>query len=98
MSAIIIKPIITEKVTAEGEKFGRYGFIVDRRANKVEIKKAVEKHYNVSVKQVNTIVVGGGKEKSKFTNSGTVKSNIPVIKKAFVTLAKGDVIDLYGNI
>lgn len=98
MSAIIIKPIITEKVTAEAEKLGRYGFIVDRKANKIDIKKAVEKHYNVSVKKVNTVVMGGGKEKTRYTNSGVVKANHPVVKKAFVTLAEGDVIDLYGNI
>lgn len=97
MSTILIKPIITEKVTAESEN-GRYGFIVAREANKVEIKKAVEKHYNVTVKSVNTIVTGGGKEVTKYTNKGVVKASRPVVKKAFVTLAQGDVIDLYGNI
>ncbi|HAA01690.1 MAG: 50S ribosomal protein L23 [Flavobacteriales bacterium] len=95
--SILIKPIITEKVTAQNEK-GRYGFIVARGANKVEIKKAVEKHFNVTVKSVNTITLGGGKEKTKYTNKGVSKASQPVIKKAFVTLAEGDVIDLYGNI
>ncbi len=98
MSTILIKPIITEKVTAQGEKYNRYGFVVNRRANKLEIKKAVEKHYNVSVKSVNTVTIGGGKAVTKYTNKGVVTAPKPVIKKAFVTLAEGDVIDLYGNI
>ncbi|MBX7093264.1 MAG: 50S ribosomal protein L23 [Flavobacteriales bacterium] len=97
MSTILIKPIITEKVTAESEK-GRYGFIVARKANKIEIRKAVESHYNVKVKSVNTVVTGGGKEATKYTNKGVVKASRPVVKKAFVTLVEGDVIDLYGNI
>jgi large subunit ribosomal protein L23 len=95
--SILIKPIITEKVTAENEK-GRYGFIVARAANKIDIKKAIEKQYNVTVKAVNTITLGGGKEKVKYTNKGVSRAPQPVIKKAFVTLAQGDVIDLYGNI
>ena len=98
MSSIIVKPIITEKATADSEKLGRYGFVVDRKANKLEIKKAIEKYYNVSVKSVNTIVLGGGKHKTKFTAKGVVKSPVPIVKKAFVTLAQGDVIDLYSNI
>jgi large subunit ribosomal protein L23 len=94
--SVLIKPIITEKVTAQAEK-GRYGFVVARTATKLEIKQAVEKHYNVKVAAVNTIVSGGGKENTKYTNKGIVKAAQPVVKKAIVTLAKGDVIDLYAN-
>jgi large subunit ribosomal protein L23 len=98
MSSIIIKPIITEKATAASEKMARYGFVVARKANKLEIKKAIEKHYNVSVKSVNTMLLGGGKEKMRNTIRGVAKSPVPIVKKAFVTLAEGDVIDLYSNI
>lgn len=97
MSAIIIKPIITEKATNGNDK-GRFGFYVARKANKIQIKTAIEKTYNVSVKQVNTIVSGGGKAKTKFTNKGVVQATNPVLKKAFVTLAEGDSIDLYANL
>lgn len=98
MSKILIKPMITEKATALTDKLGRYGFIVDRKANKIEIKNAVEKNYSVKVVGVNTITSGGGKEITKYTNKGVVTANKPIVKKAFVTLAQGDVIDLYGNI
>lgn len=97
MGSVLIKPIITEKATNGNEK-GRFGFYVDRNANKIQIKTAVEKTYNVSVKAVNTIVIGGGKEKTRYTNKGVAKVNIPVQKKAFVTLAEGDTIDLYANL
>ena len=95
---IIVKPIITEKVTGISEKLNRYGFVVHEDANKIQIKTAVEKTYNVSVKNVNTIVIGGGKEKTRFTNKGVATVNVPIQKKAFVTLAEGDTIDLYANL
>ena len=98
MENIIIKPIITEKVTAQTEKFNRYGFWVARQANKIDIKNAVEKTYNVTVVAVNTMVKGGGKANVKYTNRGISKAPVPVRKKAVVTLAQGEVIDLYGNI
>lgn len=97
MSAILIKPIITEKATGGNEK-GRFGFYVNRNANKIQIKTAVEKTYNVSVKNVNTILIGGGKEKTRYTNKGVATVNVPIQKKAFVTLAEGDTIDLYANL
>ena len=97
MSSILIKPIITEKAT-NGNDNGRFGFYVDRNANKIQIKTAVEKTYNVSVKTVNTMLLGGGKEKTKYTNKGVAKVNVPITKKAFVTLAEGDTIDLYANL
>jgi large subunit ribosomal protein L23 len=98
MAGIIIKPIISEKMTNLTEKSNRYGFWVARNANKIEIKKAVEKHYNVTVETVNTMVAGGGKQITKYTNKGITTANIPVRKKAIVTLKQGDVIDLFGNI
>lgn len=98
MANIIIKPIISEKVTNLTEKSNRYGFWVARSANKIEIKKAVEKHYNVTVESVNTIVTGGGKNITKYTNKGITQANIPVRKKAIVTVKQGEVIDLFGNI
>lgn len=94
---ILIRPIVTEKLTAEGEKHNRYGFIVDRNANKLQIKAAVEQFYNVSVKDVNTINYHG-KKKSRYTKSGMVKGRGNHYKKAYVTLAGDDKIDFYANI
>lgn len=94
---ILIKPIVTEKLTAEGEKFNRYGFIVDRNANKFQIKAAVEQFYNVSVKDVNTINYHG-KKRSRYTKSGMIKGRSNHYKKAYVTLNGDDKIDFYANI
>ena len=98
MKQIIQKPILTEKMTIEGEKLNRYGFIVNRDANKIEIKKAVEKLYGVTVDSVNTMNYGGGKKKMKYTNKGVIYQRRDAGKKAIITLAEGDVIDLYENI
>lgn len=94
---IIIKPILTEKMTAQGEKLGAYGFIVDPRANKIQIKSAVEQTYGVVVEAVNTTNYAG-KNKSRFTKAGYVSGRTNNIKKAIVTLKKGEIIDFYGNI
>jgi large subunit ribosomal protein L23 len=94
---ILIKPIVTEKMTALGERFNRYGFVVDRRASKVQIKKAVESLYSVSVDTVNTMIYGG-KKKSRFTKSGVIAGKTNSYKKAIVTLVEGDTIDFYSNI
>jgi large subunit ribosomal protein L23 len=94
---ILIKPIITEKMTLQGEKLNRYGFVVDRDANKIQIKKAVEKFYNVTVESVNTMRYTG-KNKSRYTKTGIVKGSTSAIKKAIVTLKEGDTIDFYSNI
>lgn len=94
---ILIKPIVTEKMTSLTDKFNRYGFIVARRANKLQIKKAVEELYGVKVETVNTMVVGG-KRKSRFTKSGVIAGRTSTRKKAVVTLAEGDTIDFYSNI
>lgn len=94
---VIIKPIVTEKMTELGEKLNRYGFVVDKRANKLQIKDAVEELYNVSVTSVNTMVYAG-KEKSRYTKSGVIVGRTNSFKKAVVTLAEGDQIDFYSNI
>ncbi|MCE2732720.1 MAG: 50S ribosomal protein L23 [Cyclobacteriaceae bacterium] len=94
--SVLKKPLVTEKVSAMNEK-GRYGFIVDMNANKVEIKKAVEKQYGVTVESVNTMRVMG-KFKVRFTKSGVLAGRKPNYKKAIVTLAAGEVIDFYSNV
>ena len=94
---IIYKPIVTEKMTDQGEKLNRYGFIVDRKANKLEIKHAVESMYNVTVQDVNTVNYYG-KRKSRYTKSGLLKGRTNHFKKAYVTLAGEEKIDFYANI
>jgi len=94
---ILIKPIITEKMTAQSEKMNRFGFIVDKNANKIQIKKAVEGLYNVTVDSVNTMRYAG-KTKSRFTKTGVVRGRANAYKKAVVTLIEGDTIDFYSNI
>ena len=94
---ILIKPLITEKMTLAGEKFNRYGFVVDQRANKIQIKEAVEGNYNVAVESVNTMNYNG-KERSRFTKTSILRGRTNAYKKAVVTLAEGDSIDFYSNI
>ena len=93
---VLVRPLVTEKVSALNEK-GKYGFIVDRKANKVEIKKAVEKMYSVTVEDVNTMNYLG-KKKSRYTKSKIITGRTASFKKAVVTVAEGDVIDFYGEI
>ena len=94
---IIIKPIVTEKMTAQGEKLNRYGFIVDRSANKIEIKTAIEQMYNVTVASVNTLNYHG-KRKARYPKAGLLRGRMNHFKKAYVTLAGEDKIDFYANI
>ena len=94
---ILIKPIVTEKMTGQSEKMNRYGFVVVKDANKLQIKKAVEALYNVTVAEVNTMVYAG-KRKSRFTKAGVINGKTSSYKKAIVTLAEGDTIDFYSNI
>ncbi len=94
---IIQKPIITEKMNQMGEKMSRYGFIVNKRANKIQIKNAVEELYEVEVIAVNTMNYGG-KAKSRATKSGYIPGRTNAFKKAIVTLAEGQSIDFYSNI
>ena len=94
--SILKRPLVTEKVSALNEK-GKYGFIVDAEANKVEIKLAVEKQYGVNVEKVNTMKVMG-KMKTRYTKTGILAGRRPNYKKAIVTLAEGEVIDFYSNV
>jgi|TARA_B110000967_G_C18628745_1_gene432554 large subunit ribosomal protein L23 len=94
---ILIKPVITEKMTEASEKNNRFGFIVDRRANKLEIKDAVEKMYGVSVEKVRTMIYPG-KAKSRNTKGGVIIGRTNSYKKAIVDVADGESIDFYSNI
>ncbi|MDD4142393.1 MAG: 50S ribosomal protein L23 [Bacteroidales bacterium] len=94
---IIIKPIVTEKMTLMTEKLNRYAFVVSKAANKIQIKEAVEKMYGVDVEAVNTINYSG-KLKSRFTKGGVISGRTNAFKKAIVTIASGQVIDFYSNI
>jgi large subunit ribosomal protein L23 len=94
---ILIKPVITEKMTREGEDNNRFGFVVPKSVNKIQIKEAVEKMYNVTVTSVNTMVVPGV-EKSKYTKKGLVTGRTGAYKKAVVTLASGETIDFYSGV
>ena len=93
---VLRKPLVTEKASALNEK-GKYGFIVHKDANKVEIKKAVEKMYGVTVENVRTMNYLG-KSKSRYTKSGVISGRKPSYKKAIVTVAEGEVIDFYSGI
>ena len=95
--SIIIKPIVTEKATLLTEKLNRYSFKVNKDANKIQIKKAVEAAYNVTVVDVNTSIVRG-KNKTRYTKAGIIKGATSDYKKAVVTLKDGDSIDFYSNI
>ena len=95
--SVLVKPLITEKMTELSERRNQYGFIVDRKANKVEIQKAIEGQYNVTVTSVNTMVYAG-KSKRRFTKSAILDGRTNHFKKAIVTVADGDVIDFYANI
>lgn len=94
--SVLKKPLVTEKVSALNEK-GKYGFFVDLNANKVEIKKAVEKQYSVNVVSVNTMSVMG-KLKTRYTKTGILAGRQKNYKKAIVTLAEGEIIDFYSNV
>ncbi len=95
---VLIKPLITEKMTAITEKYpNRYGFIVDKRASKTQIRNAVEEMYDVTVKSVNTMVYLG-KLKTRYTRTGIQGGRKNNFKKAIVTISEGQNIDFYSNI
>ena len=96
-SDILIKPIVTEKSNKLTDQRRTYAFRVNRKANKLEIKKAIEEFYGITVVDVNTVVVPG-KSKSKFTKGGFISGRKPAYKKAYVSVAEGETIDLYANI
>jgi large subunit ribosomal protein L23 len=93
---ILIKPVITEKATKLADKRNCYAFVVTKGVNKVEIRKAVEQMFNVSVESVNTMVMPG-KPKSRSTKTAIVKGTKSSYKKAYVTLTQGETIDLFGG-
>jgi large subunit ribosomal protein L23 len=93
---IIVRPVVTEKMNAQADS-RKYGFIVNKKANKVQIKQAVENLYGVTVEEVNTMFYAG-KRKSRFTKTGYVSGRQNAFKKAVVTLRKGEIIDFYSNI
>ncbi len=97
MPNIILKPIVTEKMNEQGEKLNRYGFIVDRNANKIQIREAIEELYNVTVESINTMRYGG-KAKSRYTRGGIITGKTNAYKKAIVSLVEGDAIDFFSNI
>jgi large subunit ribosomal protein L23 len=94
-SDILIKPVLSEKANKQAEKMNRFTFIVDRKANKLEIKKAVELFYGVQVEEVNTQVVPS-KLKAKYTKAGFIVGRKPAKKKAIVTVSEGETIDVYS--
>jgi large subunit ribosomal protein L23 len=96
-SEILIKPIVSEKSNRLTEKRNTYAFRVGRKANKLEIKKAVEEFYNVKVADVHTMVAPR-KAKNRMTKAGYVQGSKPAYKKAYVTVAEGETIDLYGTV
>ncbi len=94
---ILHKPVVTEKYTKLGEKLNKFAFIVDRNANKLQIKQAVEEMYEVEVTDVQTMQYTG-KNRSRFTKTGIIKGRTQAYKKAVVTLKEGETIDFYSNI
>ena len=92
--SILIKPIITEKVTNLQEKANQYAFEVDIRANKLEISQAIQKKFNVKVSSIRTLTLKG-KKKSQFTKRGRFSGFKATKKRAIVTLAKDSKIDLF---
>jgi large subunit ribosomal protein L23 len=97
MNNVLIKPIITEKSTKLGDKLNRYTFRVEKDANKLQIKKAIEALYNVTVEHVNTSIIPG-KIKVKYTKKGIARGMKPGFKKAVVSVKEGQTIDFYGTV
>ncbi len=95
--SVLIKPIITEKMTADSELYNRYGFYVNPAANKLQIKEAVEAAYGVSVKKVRTMNYGPSR-KTRYTKTGIQHGKSNATKKAIVDVVEGDIIDFYSNL
>ena len=94
---ILIKPLITEMAEMLSEQGNKYSFVVNKDANKIEIRKAVEDTYQVTVESVNTMIMPA-KEKNRTTRSGIIQGRKPAFKKAVVTLSEGEEIDFFGDI
>ena len=97
MRSVLIKPLYTEKMTQLDPELGKYGFIVDIDANKIQIAEAIEKKFNVTVAEVNTVRYKG-KEKTQFRKRGRYTGRTSKYKKAIVTLKKGDKIELFEQV
>jgi large subunit ribosomal protein L23 len=95
--SVLIKPIITENMKADSELYNRYGFIVNPKANKLQIKEAVEATYGVSVDKVRTMNYGPSR-KTRYTRTGVQHGKTNAYKKAIVDVAEGDIIDFYSNL
>lgn len=95
--SVLIKPIITEKMTSDSELYNRYGFVVDPAANKLQIKEAVEATYGVSVKAVRTMIYRP-ERRTRYTKTGVQHGKTSAYKKAIVDVEDGDVIDFYSNL
>ncbi|WP_405200474.1 50S ribosomal protein L23 [Christiangramia sp. LLG6405-1] len=95
--SILIKPVITEKATTDSEINNRFTFVVSNKANKIQIKDAVESAYGVSVTKVRTMNVRPDR-KTKYTKSGMITGKTNAFKKAVVQVAEGETIDLYSNL
>lgn len=94
---ILIKPLVTEKTDILSEKFNQYTFVVNKKANKVEVRKAVEELYGVQVNSVNTMIMPS-KTKVRNTRGGVQRGRVSSFKKAIITLAEGEEIDFYGEL
>jgi len=94
---VILKPIVTEKMTTISEKFNRYAFVVDRKADKIQIRKAIEELYGVEVERVNTLIQRG-KDASRQTKTGLISGRKNSFKKAIIQLKSGHTIDFFSNI
>jgi large subunit ribosomal protein L23 len=97
MHKILIKPLVTEKMTELMERENKYGFVVDYNSNKIEIAKAIEKKFDVNVVAVNTIRYKG-KTKTQFTRKGRFTGKTPRFKKAIVTIKEGQTLDLFEEV
>ena len=97
MSNILIKPIISEKMTRQVEQLGKYGFLVNVKANKIQIKNAIEDMYGVTVQSVNTIIMPR-KNKFRYTKSGILRGKTKLVKKAIITLEAGEVINFFESV
>ena len=95
--SILIKPVITEKATADSEMNNRFTFVVSNKANKIQIKNSIESAYGVSVTKVRTMNVRPDRN-TKFTKSGMITGKTNAYKKAVVQVAEGETIDLYSNL
>ncbi len=95
--SVLVKPIITEKMTSDSELYNRYGFVVDPKANKLQIKEAVESTYGVSVKKVRTMNYAPTR-RTRYTKTGIQQGKTNAFKKAIVDVEEGDVIDFYSNL